>query len=206
MSEIKKTPLNRSQQKRLDIITAAENVFIEFGYKGASMDRIAEQANVSKRTVYNHFETKEALFQHIIESLTSELLDVRSLPYQKSRSLEEQLKEILSAEWDLLVSKRFIDMARVVLSEYLSTPELSQGAMDNMSRCDEGLSPWLLAAKQDKQLKDIDVEFASNYLAGTIYTFAQNQTLYRDLPPPSKKEKDYILAEVIGMFLARYGA
>ena len=35
---------------------------MEFGFSNVSMDAIAERAEASKRTVYNHFENKEALF------------------------------------------------------------------------------------------------------------------------------------------------
>ena len=53
-------------QKRETIISAAIQIFIEEGFDNASMDRIAERANASKRTVYNHFPSKEELFHAAI--------------------------------------------------------------------------------------------------------------------------------------------
>ena len=49
----------RSDVKRDAIIQAAKQAFQEFGVNGTSMDKLAELANVSKRTVYNHFSAKE---------------------------------------------------------------------------------------------------------------------------------------------------
>ena len=49
-----------TSKKRLAILDGAIRVFIENGYETSSMDRIAEAAGVSKRTVYNHFPSKEA--------------------------------------------------------------------------------------------------------------------------------------------------
>jgi TetR/AcrR family transcriptional regulator of autoinduction and epiphytic fitness len=46
-----------SDDKRGQILDAAVAEFQERGFAGASMDRIAERANVSKRTVYNHFDS-----------------------------------------------------------------------------------------------------------------------------------------------------
>ncbi len=54
-----------SDQKKKQIVEAAIAEFQEKGYAGASMDRISERAQVSKRTVYNHFESKDVLFKEI---------------------------------------------------------------------------------------------------------------------------------------------
>ena len=43
------------------ILTAAERVFAEFGYAGASISRIAAQAGIPKSNVVYYFETKELL-------------------------------------------------------------------------------------------------------------------------------------------------
>ena len=55
----------RPNAKRKTILDAAMAAFRDDGYESASMDRIAELAGASKRTVYNHFGSKEALFQAI---------------------------------------------------------------------------------------------------------------------------------------------
>ena len=49
-------------QKRRAILDAATQLFLELGYEGSSMDKIAKLAGVSKLTVYNHFQDKEHLF------------------------------------------------------------------------------------------------------------------------------------------------
>ncbi len=51
-----------SPEKRRKIIEAARAAFGELGYERASVDLIASRAGVSKATVYNHFEDKQALF------------------------------------------------------------------------------------------------------------------------------------------------
>ena len=60
MSQLK---VRDKSKKRAIILEGAIDVFIEMGYELASMDKIAEVAGVSKRTVYNHFGSKENLFQ-----------------------------------------------------------------------------------------------------------------------------------------------
>ena len=58
-----------TDRKRAAIINAAIIEFRQSGYEATSMDRLAASAGVSKRTVYNHFPSKEALFAQIIQQL-----------------------------------------------------------------------------------------------------------------------------------------
>ena len=56
-----------SQQRRRDILLAGKKVFFESGYQLASVDRIAEVAGTTKRTVYNNFGSKERLLEAVID-------------------------------------------------------------------------------------------------------------------------------------------
>ncbi len=47
-------------------MAAATELFLEHGFGDVSMDTIAAQADVSKRTVYSHFENKAQLFESIM--------------------------------------------------------------------------------------------------------------------------------------------
>ncbi|WP_420405923.1 TetR/AcrR family transcriptional regulator [Nisaea sp.] len=49
-------------EKERQIVDAACKLFTEQGYEVTSMDKVAAEANVSKRTVYSYFESKEHLF------------------------------------------------------------------------------------------------------------------------------------------------
>lgn len=64
-----RAPQRLTDRKRDAIVRAAVEEFRASGYEATSMDRIAEAAGVSKRTVYNHFPSKEALFSMILEEL-----------------------------------------------------------------------------------------------------------------------------------------
>ncbi|MCH8112342.1 MAG: helix-turn-helix transcriptional regulator, partial [Proteobacteria bacterium] len=55
------------------IIDAARTLFLKLGFGATSMDAIAAEAGVSKRTVYSHFQNKEALFAGIVISMCQEL-------------------------------------------------------------------------------------------------------------------------------------
>lgn len=52
--------------KEKQIIEAARMLFNKYGFKKVTMDEIAREANVTKRTVYSYFSSKEELFKCII--------------------------------------------------------------------------------------------------------------------------------------------
>ena len=47
--------------KRQDLIETAIDLFSKHGFHGTGIDRIAEEANVSKKTMYHHFRSKDEL-------------------------------------------------------------------------------------------------------------------------------------------------
>lgn len=55
-------------KKRREIIDGARRVFFDKGFDGASMDEIARASGVSKATIYVYFDSKEALFQSLVET------------------------------------------------------------------------------------------------------------------------------------------
>ncbi|MDW6060031.1 TetR/AcrR family transcriptional regulator [Streptomyces sp. FXJ1.4098] len=60
-------PAGPQPAKRQAILEAAVAVFLREGYTRASVDVIADEAHVSKQTVYNHFGDKQRLFLAAVE-------------------------------------------------------------------------------------------------------------------------------------------
>ena len=53
--------------KRDQVIEAARKLFHQFGFKKVSMDEIAKEAGVTKKTIYMYFESKEELLKYFIQ-------------------------------------------------------------------------------------------------------------------------------------------
>ncbi|BAI75511.1 hypothetical protein AZL_c02180 (plasmid) [Azospirillum sp. B510] len=62
------SPTSSLDAKAEQIITAAREVFLELGYAAASMDQVAQQARVSKTTLYTRFPSKEELYTAVISA------------------------------------------------------------------------------------------------------------------------------------------
>ncbi|MGA9325102.1 MAG: TetR family transcriptional regulator [Salegentibacter sp.] len=59
---------------REEILTTATDMFLSFGFKSVTMDDIAAKMGISKKTIYNHYDTKTKL----VEASTMDLFDVIS--------------------------------------------------------------------------------------------------------------------------------
>ncbi|WP_218014051.1 TetR/AcrR family transcriptional regulator [Rubellimicrobium roseum] len=64
-----------SDATRLRILEAAKKEFAKSGLGGARVDDIAERAKANKRMIYHYFESKEGLFQAVLEQA---YLDIRT--------------------------------------------------------------------------------------------------------------------------------
>ena len=67
--------LTREEKKartRAQLIDAAAAVFARHGYVAASLDEVAEEAGLTKGAVYSNFDSKEDLFQAVIDDRLNE--------------------------------------------------------------------------------------------------------------------------------------
>lgn len=141
-------------QKR--IMQAAKKEFARNGLGGARVDVIAEQAKANKRMIYHYFESKETLFQRVLEEA---YLDIRTaeqklaLDHLDPRAALEKLvrftwkyyidnpefitlvnsenlhkaKHLKKSEMIHVVSRRFVDMVSNLLDRGVAAGEFRPG-------------------------------------------------------------------------------
>lgn len=201
MSQTKKT---RSELKREAIVSAAKAAFQEFGVKDSSMDKIAEMAEVSKRTVYNHFPSKEELVMHLLGELWDQALVQVKFDYRKDIALETQLGDLLHAEVSLIHSRDYLELNRVAFGHYLYHPEAIKEQFEKFCSQETVLQRWLKAAVEDKRLQDMDVQYASAQLHHLLKgSFFWPQLMgYEDFLPDEQKR--FIIQDITCMFLGHY--
>ncbi|MEM6622761.1 MAG: TetR/AcrR family transcriptional regulator [Pseudomonadota bacterium] len=123
-----------SQTKHRQIIDAAVAEFRERGFAGASMDRISARAEVSKRTVYNHFESKDVLFRAILDIMATRANAAFDIAYDGSKPIRDELTKLGWAEGVLLTDADFVKLARMVVGETMRDPVLAAEMNEKMAR------------------------------------------------------------------------
>ena len=193
-----------TDKKRQQIILASVEEFREKGFSGTSMDNVAQRANVSKRTVYNHFSSKDELFVGIIKHMFGLVEETAPKPYNPHQSFEEQLKDIARVKIELFSSDEFIGFSRVVMPEALHSPERMQQAMAQMSSIESDMDNWFNAVIKDEQLKFKDGHDACGKFMGVLKAEAYWPRLMKGKDSPTHAEIEQMIDDVVGMFLCYY--
>lgn len=86
MQTVNQSGRPKDLEKRARILQAAKAIFLKSGYHGTSMNLIAQEAGVTKLTVYNHFQDKANLFICAITETCEETLGTK--PFELDASAD----------------------------------------------------------------------------------------------------------------------
>jgi len=189
-------------KKRATILDGAIDVFISMGYELGSMDKIAEVAGVSKRTVYNHFGSKENLFQAIVNDFLSQRQNLKIIIYDSKRSLEEQLLAFANAEIFLLDSPRRLGLSKFLTTVFLKDTNYARETVAKYPPVYDMLLDWLKEAEKDGKIKADNLILA----ARVFYALVEGAVTYPAIFTNgiNKTAIKPMIDEIIATFLARY--
>ncbi|MEO3683784.1 TetR/AcrR family transcriptional regulator C-terminal domain-containing protein [Shewanella vesiculosa] len=193
----------RSQLKRAAIIEAARTTFKSLGVTATSMDKLAEVAGVSKRTVYNHFATKEALVMTLMTDLWEQALSQPTVAYDAHQPLEAQLQQLVRDDIDYLQSKEHIEVSRMLIGHLFYNTEMQQ-ELQKVIKEENAILRWIKAATQDERLSVTDVEQAQAELQSLIKGQCFWPLIFQVEEPLNDEQKQQIAANITAMFLCRY--
>lgn len=197
-------PKRLTDRKREAIIQAAIAEFRANGFDITSMDKIAATADVSKRTVYNHFPSKEELFAEILNQLWARVTAEQDIVYFADQPLRGQMRVLLMTKMNTLGDENFLDLARVAIAATIHSPERGQDMVTRMSEREEGLTVWIRAAQADGRLKQGDPAFAAHQIQGMLKSFAFWPQISMGLPGLESAMQDQVVDAALDMFLACY--
>lgn len=157
MEQFKITRTERKKEEtKKKIIAVAMDLFIKQGFDQTTVEQIAEEADVNKGTIYNHFPAKEAIICEYVQRIIKEqgpkvLSQALQLPDTRSRLIEALQKSLewmhielnkdiyeryftyrmqkvvqVIREWDLSLSSGFRDVLVPILELGQETGEIRQ--------------------------------------------------------------------------------
>jgi len=127
-------PKEANDVKEHAIIDAARQSFLAKGFDAASMDEIALLANVSKRTVYNRFRSKEALFAAAILTTCQEILPDNFAELEAHLPPFDLLETLARRFVEGVFSPEAVALRRIAAFEAQRRPELGKAFLDNGPR------------------------------------------------------------------------
>ena len=164
-------PPNRQTRKRLatrqKISDVATRLFFERGFNEVTMDEIAEAADVSRMTVFNHFSRKEDLFFDLDEEGREDLLDA----LQKKAPGTPPVEALrLFAHWAVANQRSYVRFFEANSDKFLATLQASEALKARARAIQDELTDTLtvaMAKSVDSPLPDPVATLAASLLVAT---------------------------------------
>ncbi|MGK5642442.1 TetR/AcrR family transcriptional regulator [Streptomyces sp. URMC 126] len=208
MRETPRVPTgDRAARKRLAIIRAARAAFVRDGFK-AGMDAIANEAGVSKVTVYNHFGNKDTLFLAVIgdalEEALGETVAGTAARLEQTDDLRSALVWTADAWVKGMIRPEMMALRHLVVHEARRFPELGLAWKEHgPDRARPALLDTFRRLIDEGRLDMPDIEVAIiQFYSLVLYPHLIHSAYGVGLPPETTKA----LSETgVDMFLAYYG-
>jgi TetR/AcrR family transcriptional regulator, mexJK operon transcriptional repressor len=182
-------PAGGSEHKRAAIVRAALELFLRDGFARTSVDAIAEEAGVSKRTIYNHYGDKESLFLSVVGDTYDAMIGAvvglmqKHLTDVPDGQVEENIIEFARA-FALFAAARSSERSaiiRLMMTEAPHFPALR--AVQMRPRSITGAIAERLIILDARGLLEVpDPEEAANHLFALTMGQMNNRSLFGALP------------------------
>lgn len=191
----------KSNQKRINILFHAGELFLLQGYDRTSMDAVAKHSGVSKQTVYSHFKNKDVLYNAVIEAKCEEYRIEESAICANSQPLSAILHSIAINFIQLLNDERVVAMYCVVIGESKSNLHLAElfyeaGPLHSVNLVKDLLTQHPDVALPDYQAKELATDFF-NLLKGEYHMLSMLGLPFQQTP----EELDIFAQKVVAKTL-----
>lgn len=90
-------PKGEGHARRAEILAAAEKIFIEVGYEGATIRKIADEVGLSSTALYMHFSEKSEILHEICRSAFERLKEANAEVIAADVAPEVRLRRLIEA-------------------------------------------------------------------------------------------------------------
>ncbi len=194
----------RQREKRERIRQAAHEEFCENGYDGASMDRIASRAEVSKPTVYQYFGGKDELLEAVLDVGRTHLV---SPLMAENGSLVQRLWQFSWVYAEFVLRPDMLSLARLILGEAARRPDTAIAYHKNgPGRAFTGLVEFVQGAAEAGDLEVDAPDLAAQDLWSLILSGPRDHYLHYANHRPSEDELLRSISHGLRVFLKAYGS
>jgi AcrR family transcriptional regulator len=114
-------------ERREQLVTTAQRLFAERGYRATTMEDIANAAGVTKPLLYQHFESKRALYLELVHQVSTELLEALRSAYHRANGPREKVENSFLAYFEIIATHE--DSFRLLFGRHApDDPELASAA------------------------------------------------------------------------------
>ena len=174
------------EERRAAILDSALAVFAERGYHATSIDDIAREGGVSKALIYEHFDSKQKLYEELLEQHAGELFERLAAAMEEAGdSGAARLASGLDAFY------RFVEEHRVawrMLFREASDPEMV-AVLERIVAQVTGVVAALIAQDPGARSSDVDeaareegIEMIAQMLVGSVQSLSNWWADHQEVP------------------------
>lgn len=189
--------------RRTALLAAAEDMFLTRGYVGATMSDIARTAGMSKKTIYQVFESKSDLFRAL---LLDRLAGPSEPPSVEALAPEAALECLLHNMAQQVLAPNHVAVLRLVLASAGRLPEVSGIFRDHCLRFEQSLGIWLDAQAAQGVFRLPDREEAVAMLLSLAIGALHWRLLAEIGEPPTEAIITSRIRSAIAIFMREFGA
>ena len=200
--------ISEKGKKRYELIVkTALELFLKNGYEKTSLSDIVAISGGSLASIYTFFESKEGLFQAIIEQEIDALIkevDER-IDLKISHSLEEFLTKFATIIFSIVCTKKNISLGRIMMSEGSKNDgKLARVFLDQiLNKIDLVLINFFERDEVKAELNPkFPVKFAAKcFMQSVVGVYYYDSLMINEEPKLSKKERKEHVAVCVELFL-----
>jgi AcrR family transcriptional regulator len=191
--------------KRRQILDGARAVFLARGFDATSMGEIAREAGVSKGTLYVYFDSKEALFQAIVEEERAAQAEQVFAFDPEDHDVEAVLTRLGREFVRFLCEPHRVSSLRTVIAIAERMPELGKRFYAMGPACGIDRLATYLKAQIAAGILDVpDCEVAAAQFLDSCKSMTLLPLLMNAADAPSEAWTDHVVATAVRTFLAAY--
>jgi AcrR family transcriptional regulator len=199
ITEIPPAPRKGSREA---VVNAAERLFLKRGFAGVSMDDLAEEAGVARRTLYNQFANKEEILREMLSRTSTQLGNILPPGIETQGDVEDVLRLIAKAVLAFQAPPDYVGLVRMTVADARQFPWIAAAFESIRKPYRDRFERYL------SHLTSLGVlECPHPLLAAQQFLGLLNEptlwprVLDQDSVPPAS---DTVIEEAIHMFLLRY--
>ena len=156
-------------RKRTTILKAARTIFLKDGYASTKMSDIASEAGVAPGTLYLYFESKEALFKALVESLAMPNLDMLEGMAASAPSVAAAINSLADHAPFMIRQSNLPRLMKVLIGDSHNFPDIINDYRRRiLDRLLAALTSVLVCAKERGEIETDDPALTARLLVAPI--------------------------------------
>lgn len=191
------TPSSRER-----LVTEATREFLAHGFAGANVDRIAEAARVSKKTLYKLVSTKLELFTLVVGERLQEVGSPDLLLTREGTDPRMALRGSLIALAELALSPEGLAAHCLIMRDGANFPDLVEANNRPIMPYVHSLAAWLAEQTRRGWLAVAQPEWAAQMLLNMVLMDERRNAMLNLAPPPDAEGRARRVDQALDLFLA----